>query len=55
MIIRLKYFHDDLNTVVIIALGREFYSTKCAQVLLTFTRRNKTMDIFPLELLLIKF
>ena len=55
MIIRLKYFHDDLNTVVIIALGREFYSAKCAQVLLTFTRRNKTMDIFPLELLLIKF
>ena len=36
MIIRLKYFHDSLSIVVIIATGREFFSAKCAQFLLTF-------------------
>ena len=37
MIIRLKYFHDSLNIVVILAPGREFFSPKSAQFLLTFT------------------
>ena len=31
MIIRLKYFHDNLNIVVILAPGREFFTAKCAQ------------------------
>ena len=31
MIIRSKYFHDNLNIVVILATGREFFSAKCAQ------------------------
>ena len=29
MFLRLKYFHDSLNTVVILAPGREFFSAKC--------------------------
>ena len=33
--IRLKYFHDSLNTVVI--LGRGFFSAKYVQFLLAFT------------------
>ena len=37
MIMRLKYFHDSLNIVVILAPGREFLSDKCAQFSLTFT------------------
>ena len=36
MIIRLKYFHDSLNIVVILAPGREFCSVKCVQFPLTF-------------------
>ena len=36
MIIQLKYFHDSLNIVVILALGREFFSAKCVQFPLTF-------------------
>ena len=40
MIIRLKYFHDSLNIVVILArelAGCEVFSAKCAEFLLTFT------------------
>ena len=37
MIIRLKYFHDSENIVVILAPGREFFSAKFIQFTLTFT------------------
>ena len=37
MVIRFKCFHDSLNTVLILALGREFFCIKCAQLPLTFT------------------
>ena len=37
LIIPLKYFQDSLNIGVILAPGHEFFSTKCAQFLLTFT------------------
>ena len=40
MITRLKYFYDTLNTVVILAPGRELFSAKCTQFPLTFTERN---------------
>ena len=36
MIMQLKYLHDSLNIVVILAPGREFFSVKCAQFPLTF-------------------
>ena len=36
MIIRLKYFHVSLITVLILAPGREFFSAKCAQFPYTF-------------------
>ena len=32
MVIQLKYFHESLNIVVILAYGHEFVSAKCAQV-----------------------
>ena len=53
MITHLKYFYDTLNIVVILAPGREFCSTKCAQFPLTFTEGNSTKDIFPLEMFII--
>ena len=37
MIIRLKYFHDNLEIVVILASGCEFFSAKCAQFPVKFT------------------
>ena len=37
MTIKLKYFHDSLHIVVILAPGQEFFSAKCAQFPLTFT------------------
>ena len=37
MLIRLKYFHDSLNIVVILAPGCEFFSAKCVEFPLTFT------------------
>ena len=37
MIIRLKYFCDRLNIVVILAPGHAFFSVKCAKFPLTFT------------------
>ena len=37
MIIRLKHFHDSLNTVVILTPGHEFFSAKCAQLSLALT------------------
>ena len=37
MIIRLKYFHDSLNTAVILTPGCEFISAKYVQFPLTFT------------------
>ena len=40
MIIRLKYFHDSLNIVVILAPDYEFFSAKCVQFPLTFTELN---------------
>ena len=38
MIMRLKYFHDSLNIEVILAPGTETFSSKCAEVSLTFTQ-----------------
>ena len=38
MIIRLKYFHDSVNTVAILAASREILSTKCVQFFLTVTK-----------------
>ena len=40
MIIRLKYFCDSLNIVVILASGHEFFSANCVHFPLTFTERN---------------
>ena len=37
MIIQLKYSHDSLNTVVILAPSREFFSAISSQFPLTFT------------------
>ena len=37
MIIRLKYFYDRLNIVVILAPGHEFFTGKCAKFPLRFT------------------
>ena len=34
--IRLKYIHDCLNIVVVLAFGREFLSAKCVTLPLTF-------------------
>ena len=34
---QLKFFYDNLNIVVILAPGRESFSTKCAQFPLTST------------------
>ena len=36
MIIRLKYFHDRLNIVVILTPARGYFSAKCAQCPLIF-------------------
>ena len=55
MIIPLKYFHDNLNIVVILAPGCEFFTAKCIQFPLTFTELNKTKDNFPRELLSLIF
>ena len=38
MMTKLKNFDDSLNFVVIVAPGREFFSAKYAQFLLTFTK-----------------
>ena len=40
MIVRLKYFYDSLNIVVILAPDCECFSTKCVQFPLTFTEWN---------------
>ena len=40
MIIRLKYFHDSIIIVVILAPGREFFSAKYVPFPLTFTESN---------------
>ena len=37
MILRLKYFHDSLNIVLILPPRREFFPAKCVQFPLTFT------------------
>ena len=37
VVIRLRNFHDNLNIVGILALGREFFSSECAQFPLTST------------------
>ena len=47
MIRSLKYYHDNLNIVVILALGRDFFSAKSAKFLLIFTKYK----VFPPELL----
>ena len=39
MVIRLKYFHDSLNIVVILAPGPELFLAKSAQFPLTFTEQ----------------
>ena len=36
MIVKLKHFHGSLNNVMILAPGREVFSTKCAQFPLIF-------------------
>ena len=41
MIIQLKYFHDILNIVMILAPGREYSSVEYAQFPLTLRRRIK--------------
>ena len=40
MIILLKYFHDSLNIVVILAPVREFFYVKWTQFSLTFQEQN---------------
>ena len=40
MKIRLKYFHDTLKIVVILAPGSKFFSAKCVQFSLTFMEGN---------------
>ena len=40
MTTQLKYFHDSLNIVVVLALGREFFFAKCTQFHLTFKKQN---------------
>ena len=37
ILIRLKYFLDSLNIVLILAPGPEFFWAKCVQFLVTFT------------------
>ena len=37
MIIQIKHFHNSLNTVLILATGREFLCAKRTQFSLTFT------------------
>ena len=51
MIIRLIYFYDNLNKVVILAPGSESFSAKCAQFPLT----SYGMYICPSDLLLFIF
>ena len=46
MIIQLKYFHDSLNIVVILAPDREFFSAKCVRFPLTFMEWSQKKDIF---------
>ena len=36
MIIQLKHFHDSLNLLRVLARGRELFSAKCGQFILTF-------------------
>ena len=38
MITQLKYFHDSVSTVAILAPRREILSAKCVQFFLTFTK-----------------
>ena len=38
MVMPLKYFHDRLNIVVILAFARKFFSAKCVRFPLTFTK-----------------
>ena len=40
MIMQFKNFYDSLNTAVILASGRKFFSTKCAQFSLTHREWN---------------
>ena len=40
MIIQLKYFHDSLNMIVILAPVREFFYVKCSQFSLAFKEQN---------------
>ena len=51
MIIQLKYFHDSLNIVEILAPDREFFSAKYVQLPLIFRKLNKVKDVFLPELL----
>ena len=53
MIIGLKYFHDSLNIAVILTLGCQFFSPKCARFPLIFTESNYNTKNFLLELLLL--
>ena len=40
MTLRLKYFHDSLNIVAILASGCEFFSAKCVEFPLIFKELN---------------
>ena len=40
MLIRLNYFYDRLNIVVILSPGLPFFSVKSSQFCLTFTEQN---------------
>ena len=46
LLIRLKYFNDSLNIVLILALGREFFWDKCVQYL----RFTFTFNIYGMKL-----
>ena len=41
MIIRSKHFHDNLNIAVILVPGREFFSSKCAQLTIVNTGKDQ--------------
>ena len=46
MIIQLKYFNDSLNIVVILAPGREFFSSKYVQPPLRYTNANLKISLY---------
>ena len=47
----MKYLHDSLNIVTILAPALEFFSAKCDQFPITFAESNQMMVILPPEML----